>query len=201
MNRVMPGVDAAFTYLDDILIGSPTLQQHLLDDSDLFRHLAAVGLVINAEKCLFNVPSIKFLGHQVAAGGITPLPHQVVALQQHPRPGNIKELQGFLGMVNFYRRFVAGAARILKPLMDALRGGPPPSLAVDWSNSMDQAFQAAKAALAEPRSWRTPVPSHSSPWLLTPQRITWALFSNSVLYLPQLGAHSASSLRSWIRHS
>ena len=55
----------------------------------------AAGLVINAEKYLFNVPSIKFLGHEVAAGGITPLPHRVVALQQHPRPGTIKELQGF----------------------------------------------------------------------------------------------------------
>ena len=137
MDRVMGGADAAFAYLDDVLIGRPTLLQHLLDVADVFHRLVAVGLVVNTKKCLFNVPSIKFLGHRVATGDITPLPHRVAALQQHPRPGTIKELQGFLRTVNFYRRFVAGAARILKPLTDALCGGPPPSSSVSWDDAME----------------------------------------------------------------
>ena len=137
MDRVMAGADAAFAYLDDVLIGSATLEQHLLVVADVFHRLAAAGLVVNAKKCLFKVPSIKFLGHRVTAGGIAPLPHRIATLQQHPRPGTVKELQGFLGTVNFYRRFVAGAARILKPLTDALRGGPPPSSSVSWDDAME----------------------------------------------------------------
>jgi hypothetical protein len=159
MDRVMAGADAAFAYLDDVLIGSATLEQHLLVVADVFRRLAAAGLVVNAKKCLFKVPSIKFLGHRVTAGGIAPLPHCIATLQQHPRPGTVKELQGFLGTVNFYRRFVAGAARILKPLTDALRGGPPPSSSVSWDNAMERAFLAAKAALAAATQLAHPCPS------------------------------------------
>jgi len=159
MDRVMAGADAAFAYLDDVLIGSATLEQHLLVVADVFRRLAAAGLVVNAKKCLFKVPSIKFLGHRVTAGGIAPLPHRIATLQQHPRPGTVKELQGFLGTVNFYRRFVAGAARILKPLTDALRGGPPPSSSVSWDDAMERAFLAAKAALAAATQLAHPCPS------------------------------------------
>jgi len=62
MDWVMAGADAAFAYLDDVLIGSATLEQHLLDVANVFRRLVATGLVVNAKKCLFNVPSIEFLG-------------------------------------------------------------------------------------------------------------------------------------------
>jgi putative transposase len=60
----------------------------------------------------------------------------------------VKQLQGFLGMLNFYRRFVGGAACLLRPLTEALKGSPKPTAALDWSPAMDEAFEAAKAALA-----------------------------------------------------
>jgi cleavage and polyadenylation specificity factor subunit 1 len=60
----------------------------------------------------------------------------------------VKELQGFLGVINFYRRFIPAAARILKPLTDQLKGGPKPAAAIPWTADMQAAFAAAKAALA-----------------------------------------------------
>jgi hypothetical protein len=84
------------------------------------------GLVINEEKCKFAVPEAQFLGHHITAEGIRPLPDRVEAVQDHPKPSNVKQLQVFLGVVNFYRRFVPAAVRILRPLTDSLKGGLKP---------------------------------------------------------------------------
>jgi len=148
MDRVLADCAPAFAYLDDVLIASPSREQHLLDVADVLRRLQTAGLVVNRDKCLFGVESLDFLGHKVTASGITPLPQRVAALRRHPRPGTVKELQGFLGTVNFYRRFVRGAAHLLRPLTDALRGSPPPSAALPWTEEMQQSFLAAREALA-----------------------------------------------------
>jgi hypothetical protein len=148
MDRVVSGLPAVFAYLDDLLIASASMEQHIQDLQEVFSRLQTAGLVVNAEKCLFAVQEMDFLGHRVSAAGISPLPHRVQALREHPQPGTVKELQGFLGAVNFYRRFVPAAAKILRPLTDALRGGAPPSAAILWSPMMQQAFSEVKEALA-----------------------------------------------------
>jgi hypothetical protein len=60
----------------------------------------------------------------------------------------VKELHGFLGVINFYRRFIPVAAHILKPLTDQLKGGPKPAACILWTEAMQAAFATAKAALA-----------------------------------------------------
>jgi hypothetical protein len=148
MDRVVSGLPAVFAYLDDLLIASETMEQHLLDLQNVVTRLKEAGLVINADKCLFAVNELEFLGHRVSAAGISPLSHRVEALQQHPQPKTVKELQGFLGAVIFYRRFVPAAAKILRPLTDSLRGGAPPSTVLTWSPPMESAFVEVKQALA-----------------------------------------------------
>jgi cleavage and polyadenylation specificity factor subunit 1 len=148
MDRVLAAVKAAFAYLDDVLVASATLEQHLEDLRQVFTALQEAGLVINGEKCLYAVQELDFLGHRVSPEGIRPLPDRVAALRRHPRPLTVRQLQGFLGMVNFYRRFLPSAARILRPLTDALRGGAKPSAAVDWTPAMQSAFDTMKEALA-----------------------------------------------------
>ncbi len=68
-------------------------------------------------------------------------------IQEFPRPSIIKELQAFLGMVNFYRRFLPSIARTLRPLTDALPGGRKGVDKLEWSAAMDAAFAAAKQSL------------------------------------------------------
>ena len=148
MDRVTHGLAAVFVYLDDLFIASPSPDQHWADLVEVFDRLEEAGLVINAEKCLFAVPSLDFLGHHVSAAGITPLPGRVAALRAHPPPTTVKELQGFLGAVNFYRRFLPAAAKVLRPLTDSLRGGASPNSPVAWSEAMQLAFQGAKDILA-----------------------------------------------------
>ena len=69
------------------------------------------------------------------------------AVQKFPEPATVKDMQVFLGMVNFYRRFVPKAACTLLPLTDWLRGGLPPNSALSWTPEMTRAFQEAKSAL------------------------------------------------------
>jgi RNase H-like domain found in reverse transcriptase len=102
-------------------------------------------LKINADKCVFFATSVEFLGHQVDRHGVRPLQSHVAAVEQVPRPGTCKDLQRFCGLVNFYRRFIPGAAGLLRPLTDALASSP---CCLEWSADRQASFKAAKAAVA-----------------------------------------------------
>jgi hypothetical protein len=84
MDWVLAGLAFAFVYLDDIIIASPSMEQHQQDVEEVFQRLQADVLVINFEKCTFAVPEVDFLGHRVSASGFTPLPSRVAAIQTKP---------------------------------------------------------------------------------------------------------------------
>jgi hypothetical protein len=81
----------------------------------------------------------------------------VEAIVSFPLPTSFKQLQAFLGLVNFYHRFVPAAAKILKPLMDVLRGGQKGAKPVPWTAEMRQSFKAAKTAVATASSLAHPI--------------------------------------------
>ncbi len=148
MDRILAGLPFLYCYLDDLRIASLDLDTHMQHLRQVFARLQEFGLVINREKCVFAVDTFEFLGHQVSAQGAKPLSSYVEAVEKRPPPTTVKELQVFLGLINFYRRFIPGAASILKPLTDALRGSKASQEAVSWSPAMEASFQAAKRALS-----------------------------------------------------
>ena len=77
----------------------------------------------------------------VSARGIILLLEKLAAIHAFPQPGTVGQLKSYLGMMNFYRRFIKGAAGVLKPLMDALRGA---SGKLEWSTPMLEAFEGSK---------------------------------------------------------
>ena len=93
MDSVLQDIDCAFVYLDDILIASSSEKEHLEDLRIVFRRLTEQGLVIRLEKCLFGVPSVEFLGHQVSKNGSGPTQAKVEVIQNFPQPSTIKGLQ------------------------------------------------------------------------------------------------------------
>jgi hypothetical protein len=159
MDRVVAGLEGVFCYLDDILVASPDAESHRRHLQGLLSRLREFGLVLNVKKCVFGQSAVDFLGHSVSRGGATPLEDKVAAIRTFPRPTTVKELQGFLGTVNFYRRFIRGAAKILAPLTDALKGGGKGSTAIGWDSQREEAFQAAKTALASAATLAHPSPS------------------------------------------
>ncbi len=138
-----------FCYIDDILVASPDHAAHQQHLRQVLGRLQEAGLVLNIEKSAFAQSSVDFLGHHVSAEGATPLQSHIAAVRDFLAPSTIRELQGFLGMVNFYRRFLPGIARTLAPLTDALKCGRKGSATVEWSTAMQTAFQAAKEALCQ----------------------------------------------------
>jgi cleavage and polyadenylation specificity factor subunit 1 len=145
MDRVGAGLDFVFIYLDDILVASQDEDTHYLHLRQILQRLKDNSLILNLEKCEFGKESVDFLGHKISALGAEPLLKHVKAVREFGKPTDTKSLQSFLGLVNFYRRFIRGAALILKPLTDALKGGKKVQLT--WTSEMGRAFQAAKEAV------------------------------------------------------
>ena len=106
MDSVLRDMPFLFVYLDDILGASASEEEHMTHLRQLFERLSEHGLIINPAKCQFGVSSITFLGHHITPQGAVPLPDRVEAVAAFPRPPTVQSLQEFLGMVNFYNRFL-----------------------------------------------------------------------------------------------
>ncbi len=122
MDGTTDGLEGVFEYMDNSRVGSPNRQTHLRHLEAFFTALAANGLAINLEKCVFATPSLKILGHKISATGVAPTADHAAEIKNCPPLQDIKQLQRFLGMVNFYRCFLLKYAQILKPLTDLLWG-------------------------------------------------------------------------------
>ena len=144
-------------YLDDILVASKTPGEHKQHLMVLFDRLQDHGLVIKLEKCQFGVNEIGFLGHRVNKDGIRPLPAKVKAIQNYPKPIDVKALEWFIGMINFYHCFIPHAAQALQPLYQALTGGKARPKCLEWTNAMVQGFVGTKEALANATLLHHPV--------------------------------------------
>ena len=112
----------------------------------MFKALSKHGLVINRSKCEVGRSELDFLGHRLSAQGVAPLPERVQAINSFRQPTTINSLQRYLGMVNFYRRFLPRIAHTLRPLTDALTNSPK---VLHWTNHMTKAFTDSKLALAK----------------------------------------------------
>ena len=88
---------------------------------NVYRWLSHYGQHLNLDKCVFGAPSIEFLGDHTDTDGIILLPRKISAIQDFPTPTSIKQLQCFIGMINFYRQFIPNCSTILQPLTNLLQ--------------------------------------------------------------------------------
>lgn len=146
MDTVLRGLTCAFVYLDDILIASTSEKEHIDDLNLICQRLKDAGLFVRLEKCLFGVSSLDFLGHKVSKSGSIPLPAKVEVIQNFPCPQTMQQLQEFLGMINFYHRFIPNSASILCPLYELLKSLKP-SQQIQWTDPLLQTFNSSKTAL------------------------------------------------------
>ena len=146
MDTVCQALEFAFVCVDDVLVANRNATEHKAHLRQLFQRLQEHGLVINVAKCQFGRSSIDFLGHRITSHGATPLPSKVEAVRQFKQPVTVKGLQEFVGMVNFYQRFIPNAAKIMQPLFVVLAGKPKD---LQWNDAMVTAFQDSKIALAD----------------------------------------------------
>src|SRR5436190_7368487 len=132
----------AVAYLDDILIYSNTLEEHIEHVRLVLKKLFAHGLFVKLEKCEFHVQKISFLGFVISPEGISMDPARISTISDWPIPRSVTDIQIFLGFANFYRRFIDGYSRVVMPITSLLRtkGNPP----FEWTPAAQEAFDRLK---------------------------------------------------------
>ena len=105
-------------YVDDIIVPAETVDENLWKLKLVFNEAQRFGLEFNFEKCQFLRETIGFLGHILGGGLIKPSVEKTKAVKNFPKPRNVKEVQSFLGLAGFFRKFIEGFALIAKPLSD-----------------------------------------------------------------------------------
>ena len=138
MYETLRGFDFSFAYIDDILVYSRTPEEHEQHLRTLFKQLQAYGILLNPGKCVFRATEVTFLGYRVLDKGSQPLQDRVSDLQACRLPQTIRQLRRFLGMLNYYRRFLPHAAATQAPL-DTLLAGPRTkgSQSINWTTELN----------------------------------------------------------------
>ncbi|XP_021753565.1 uncharacterized protein LOC110718935 [Chenopodium quinoa] len=134
-------------YLDDIVIYSKTFEEHLDHLRKVFEKLQKHHMFVKQEKCAFAQEEVGFLGHFVGKGRIRMNPKKIQAIQDWKDPRNTSELRSFLGLANYYRRFIKGYSELASPLTDLLQK----DRRWEWSEKQQKAFQELKdSVMREP---------------------------------------------------
>ena len=149
MECVLAGLvgEQCLIYLDDIIVFSSTFKEHVLRLSGVFQALNNAGLQLKPSKCHFALKEVRYLGHVVSQAGIRPDDDKVKAVSTYPVPRTTKELKRFLGLTNYYRRFIKDYAHIAEPL-HKVQGKSKQSL--QWDASCQLAFDTLKQKLTTP---------------------------------------------------
>ena len=116
MTGILKDFDFATAYLDDIIIFSTTVEEHLSHIKQVFEKLCTAKLSMKFSKCNFFMKEIQYLGHVLSTKGIQPLPSKTQAIQNMHPPNMLKQVCDFLGLVGYYRKFFKNFAKIAKPL-------------------------------------------------------------------------------------
>jgi hypothetical protein len=149
MDETLRGLDFCFGHLDDILVFSRSFEEHEQHLRALFDQLQRYVILINPAKCVFRAPEVTFLGYKVSAEGSQPLEERMTHLKDYHPPKTASQLRRFLGMLNFYRRFLPHAAATQAPLHDVLSGHRVKgSHTITWTPELLKAFEECKASLS-----------------------------------------------------
>ena len=143
MEKLLSGLSGIFIFLDDILVSGR-------DEAELQSRLELVlqrfqdaGLRVRPDKCQFMVPRIEYLGHVIDKHGLRTTEAKVRAITRASPPTSTSELKTFLGMVNYYSRFIPSRAQTLRPLFDLLKK----DVQWSWGTAQQRAFDECKRLL------------------------------------------------------
>ncbi|UYV75045.1 hypothetical protein LAZ67_12002225, partial [Cordylochernes scorpioides] len=145
-------------YLDDVIIYSSDFSTHLKRIEAVLRCFREANLKLNNKKCQFAFEELEISGHITNQPGIKPAEHNIKAIRDFPRPKKIKEVQSFLGMCSYYRKFIKGFSKIADPLISLIKKNVP----FTWTENQEKAFQTLKVALINP-----PILGHFDPNAIT----------------------------------
>ena len=135
-----------FCYLDDIIICSPSFEEHTKLLSEVRDKLKDANLTINIKKCEFFKKSLKFLGYIVGSNSLRTDPEKISAMLNFPRPTTTTEIKRFIGLCSWYRRFIRNFSTLVSPINDLLKGKKK-GQGIQWSPAAEDSFLKIKQLL------------------------------------------------------
>jgi len=146
MNSILaPYQDFCRVYIDDICIFSETWTDHLKHLRTVMMALIQYKLTIKISKCQFGMKTCIFLGFKIGQGCIRPKNTKIEAIRDYRKPHTKKQMQAFLGLANYYRKFIKHFASIIAPLYDSIKKDLPNS--IRWNMEMEKSFISIKEKL------------------------------------------------------
>ena len=143
MDTLLQGIQGVSIYLDDILNAGATVDKNLKTLETVLKKLEDTSLRLNCSKCFFCHSSLEYLGHIISEQGIQPTADKVHAIKDAPPPSNLTELRAFLGLLNYYSKFLPNLSSQLAPLYSLLCKNRK----WHWGPQQREAFHAAQNAL------------------------------------------------------
>ncbi|XP_028176931.1 uncharacterized protein K02A2.6-like [Ostrinia furnacalis] len=143
MEETLRGIPSTVVFLDDICCTGNDRVSHLNNLRQILVRLKEMGLTVKLSKCSFLQKSVKYLGFIIDENGLHPDKKKVEAISNAPVPGDTTQLRSFLGLLNYYGKFIPKLSIILHPLHELLKKG----VNWNWSPECNKAFIEAKQAL------------------------------------------------------
>ena len=161
MDTILQGLSHVICYIDDILVTGVSEEEHLHNLEEVLKRHQQHGVRVKAEKCAFCQDTVEFLGHRIDQRGVHTTSEKVDAILLAPTPKNQQELRSFLGLVQYYRKFIPNLSTLVHPLNELLKAGK----SWRWTPDCKNAFTAAKEKLSQ-----APILAHFDP--AVPLRLT-----------------------------
>ena len=139
MESLLQGIPKVCAYIDDVLVAWTTEEDHLANLTEVLRCMSSNEIRLKREKCQFMLNQVHYLRHVVSNEGIQPTQDKISAIQDTPAPTDLHQLKSFLGLLNFYARFLPSLSTVLAPLYSLLQKNQPWS----WGPRQQRAFRRA----------------------------------------------------------
>ncbi|UYV60333.1 hypothetical protein LAZ67_1000859 [Cordylochernes scorpioides] len=148
----------AFCYLDDVIIPAKDWREMIERLREVLERISSAKLTLKPSKCEFGRREVEFLGYVISTGGLKPGPRKIKAIEEFQEPKNVHDIRRFLGLTNFFRRFVKDFARKAEPLSRLTKKGSQ----FEWKEEQRRSFGGLRKDLVE-----YPVLAHYNPELKT----------------------------------
>ena len=143
MDSLIQGLPGVVGYLDDVLVTGKSDKEHRENLERVLQRFEEAGVRLKREKCVFAAPEVIYLGYKIDASGLHPVDDKVQAVIEAPSPTSVTELKAYLGLLNYYGRFLPSLSTVLAPLHQLLAR----DVKWKWTEQQETAFQKSKQLL------------------------------------------------------
>ena len=147
IDEVLEGIDGVFPYQDDILLYTKTLEEHIELLHKVLKRLSEYGIIINPDKCVIAVNEVNMLSYHISKNGIRPSAEKREVINSMIKPQTEAELHTYVGLVNYYNRFIPSCSLLLAPLYKLFTQKKSCKKPTKWTPEADRAFSLTKKAM------------------------------------------------------